>query len=148
MEIYDRIKQDHDHARALLKALKEERSNDKRAALFDELKREIWVHAKVEETVFYLPLIDRRKTRAESLEALNEHHIANSLLEEMDTVPQDNDMWASKLGVLKETLEHHMHEEEDEVFVEARKVLSTEDATAMAKDFDRRKGLGLQAITP
>ena len=67
MEIYDRIKQDHDHARALLNALKEERSDDKRAALFDELKREIWVHAKVEETVFYLPLIDRRKTRAESL---------------------------------------------------------------------------------
>ena len=150
MQIYDRIKQDHDHARALLKELKEgeKLAADKRAALFDELKREIWVHAKVEETVFYLPLIDKRKTRAESLEALNEHHIANSLLEEMDTIPQDNDMWASKMGVLKETLEHHMKEEEDEVFGEARKVLSREQATAMAEDFDRRKRLGLQAITP
>ena len=57
-------------------------------------------------------------------------------------------MWASKLGVLKENLEHHMREEEDEVFGEAKKVLSNEDAAAMAEDFDRRKRLGLEAITP
>lgn len=148
MLIYDRIKKDHEKARKLLKELKDSKAGDRRSALFDDLKREIWVHAKVEETVFYLPLMDKRKTRSESLEAINEHHIANSLLEEMDAIPQDNDMWMSKMGVLKETLEHHMEEEEEEVFVEAKKVLSKEDATAMAEDFDRRKGLGLQAITP
>ena len=57
MQIYDRIRQDHDHARNLLKQLKDSATlaADQRAALFDELKREIWVHAKVEETVFSCP---------------------------------------------------------------------------------------------
>ena len=149
MDIYARIKQDHEHARDLLKQLSADGlASERRAQLFNDLKREIWVHAKVEETVFYMPLINRRRTRSESLEAVNEHHIANALLDELDSFPQDNDMWQSKFGVLKENLEHHMREEEEEVFEEAAEIISEEQAKTMAADFDRRKRLGLEAITP
>lgn len=149
MDIYARIKQDHDHFRELFRELCGGKlSSERRDALFDELKRGVWTHNKIEEAIFYNPLMDRRKTRGESLEALNEHHISNTLIEEMESIPKDNEMWASKLGVLKENLDHHMQEEESEVFEEARKVLSDDRAKEMGEDFDRRKKMGLEAITP
>jgi Hemerythrin HHE cation binding domain len=150
MKIYDRIKQDHDEARELMSRIKDtsERAAKTRQKLFNTFKIEMWVHHKVEEAVFYTTLAKRRKTRAEAFEAINEHHVANGLLEELDSMPVDSAEWASKFGVLCELIEHHMEEEEDETFGEARETLSDDDAEAMGKSFDSRKKVVLAAMQP
>jgi len=150
MKIYDRIKQDHDEARQLMSEIKDttERAAKTRKKLFDTFKVEMWVHHKVEEAVFYSTLAKRRETRDEAFEAINEHHVANGLLEELDSMPVDSAAWASKFGVLCELVEHHMEEEEEEIFAEARESLSDEDAETMGESFDSRKKVVLAAMEP
>ncbi|MFC2952791.1 hemerythrin domain-containing protein [Marinicaulis aureus] len=150
MNIYDRIKQDHDHAREVMKKLKETtaRAEKTRHKLFDEFKLDMWAHHKVEEAVFYSFLRDDTKMSDDSYEALNEHHVANGLLEELDTFPVGSDEWGVKFGALSELIEHHMDEEEKDFFPKARKLLSKEQADLMGKRFDARKKVVLAAIMP
>lgn len=150
MNIYDRIKQDHDEARRVMAEIKDtgDRAEKTRRKLFDSFKRDLWGHHKVEEAVFYATLAKRRATRDEAFEAINEHHVANGLLEELDSMPVDSPEWASKFGVLCELVEHHMEEEEEETFAEAREILSDEDAETMGESFDSRKKGVLAAMEP
>jgi len=150
MNIYDRIKKDHDEARELMSEIKEtsDQAVKTRQRLFDRFKREMWVHHKLEEAVFYNTLAKSRQTRDEAFEAINEHHVANGLLEELDSVPVDSPEWASKFGVLSELVEHHMDEEEEETFAEARELLNDEDAETMGEKFDSRKKVVIAAMQP
>ena len=148
-DIYDRIKQDHDKARDLIKQIEDttNRAAKKRQELFDAFKLDLWSHNKVEEATFYATL-EKKGDTEESLEAKNEHHMVNSMLEELDTMPKDNEEWGMKFHALAELLEHHMDEEEDEFFELAHKELSDEEAEELGKRFDSRKKVVVPAIEP
>ena len=150
MNIYERLKQEHDEARELFEQLADtsDRAVKKRSELFEKLKLDLWVHHKLEEAVFYSVLAEHRETRDEAYEAINEHHVANGLLEELDSMPVDSAAWHAKLGTLKELAEHHMEEEEEEVFEEARSVLSDEQAEQIGKAMADRKKVVLAALQP
>ena len=148
MDIYARIKKDHDEARELIAKIKDTSSGDKRAELFEYFARDMWLHHKLEEAVFYRTLVEKRKTRGEAFEAENEHHVANGLLEELETMPADTPEWMAKFGVLTELIEHHMEEEEEDTFEEAREVLPDEIAEEMGKHFDDRKKVLMAALEP
>lgn len=148
MDIYERIKADHDEARDLMDQIKKVRSDKKRTELFEYFMRDMWLHHKLEEAVFYRTLAESRKTRDESFEAENEHHIANGLLEELSTMRCDTAQWDSKFGVLCEVIDHHMEEEEDETFAEARAVIDDKVAKKMGKQFDDRKKVLMAALEP
>ncbi|MGP1395701.1 MAG: hemerythrin domain-containing protein [Inquilinaceae bacterium] len=149
-DIYQRIKQDHDHCRDLFARLKDttDRAEKSRLSLFEELKIELWAHHKIEEAVFYSKLETIKATRGEAFEAVNEHHVANGLLEELDSMPVDNPQWLTKLGVLQELVTHHMEEEEGEIFEEAREVLDDAIAKRMGEAMDERKTAMLSAMSP
>lgn len=135
--IYDRIKQDHDEARALIRQIEDttDRAAKTRQDLFDRFKLDLWSHNKIEEATFYSKL-EQKGDKKESLEAKNEHHMVNSMLEELDTMPKDNVEWGQKFHALAELLEHHMDEEEDEFFELARKDLTEEEAEDLGERFD------------
>ncbi len=148
--IYDIIKQDHDDAREVMNKLADTtaRAEKTREKLFDDFKVDMWAHHKVEEAVFYSLLRERKAVKDEAFEALNEHHIANGLLEELDSMPVASSEWGTKFGVLKELVEHHMEEEEEETFEEAKKVLSDEEAEEMGRAFRDRKKVVKAALMP
>ena len=150
MQIYDVILEDHATARRMLEELCAvgEEEGDRRAALFADFKAELMIHQHVEEAVFYDPLKEIEETRPDALEAINEHHIVDTLLEELDDMPKDNDRWTAKLGVLRELVEHHMKEEEEEFFDNAKKVVDDDLAARMAEEFRKKKRAGLEAMTP
>jgi hypothetical protein len=150
MQIYDVILEDHAKARRMLEELcgVDEDESERRIALFADLKSELMVHQHVEEAVLYDRLKDIAETRPDALEAINEHHIVDTLLGELDDMTKDNDRWTAKLGVLRELVEHHMEEEEGEFFDHARAVVDDELAHRMAEEFQRKKRAGLEAMTP
>jgi hypothetical protein len=150
MNIFNRIKQDHDAAREVIEKLKATtpRAWKTRRELFDHLKLEMWVHHKVEEAVFYSHLRDGDDMHGEAMEAYNEHHMANGVFEELDTFPVDSEEWGMKFKALCELVEHHMDEEEKDFFPEARKVISKEVAELMGQEFDARKKAALEALQP
>ena len=61
------------------------------------------------------------------LEGYQEHHIADIIVNELHDVAKDDEQWGAKFKVLKENLEHHIQEEEGEMFRTARAVLSREE---------------------
>ena len=150
MEIYKEILEDHAKARRMLQELCEvdESECERRIALFADLKSELMIHQHVEEAVLYDRLKDLRNTRPDALEAINEHHIVDTLLEELDDMTKDNDRWTAKLGVLRELVEHHMEEEEGEFFDHAKKVVDADLARRMAEEFRKKRRAGLEAMTP
>jgi hemerythrin superfamily protein len=150
MDIYEVIIEDHEKARRLLDQLKKtgDADGEKRSKLFAELKPELMMHQHVEEGVFYSKLKEIDDTRDDALEAINEHHVVDGLLEELDAMPTGNDEWRAKFGVLKELVEHHMREEEEEFIPDAKKVLDADLAREMAEIYEQKKTAGLDAMEP
>lgn len=150
MNIYERIKQDHDEAREVIAQIKEtsSRAVKTRREAFDHLKLDMWVHHKVEEAVFYSYLRAGKEMHGESMEALNEHHTANGLFEELDTFPVDSEEWLMKFKALSELVEHHMKEEEEDFFPKAKKIIPKELAEVMGHRFDSRKRVVMAALEP
>ena len=150
MNIFQRIKQDHDSAREVIEKLKATtpRAAKTRTELFNHLKIDMWVHHKVEEAVFYSYLRAGKEMHGEAMEAYNEHHMANGVFEELDTFPVDSEEWGMKFKALCELVEHHMKEEERDFFPAAKKVIPAAIARLMGEEFDARKQAVMEALLP
>ncbi len=61
------------------------------------------------------------------------------LLSELDTEAKDDETWTAKFTVLKENIEHHVEEEEGELFKKARKVLSQEEIEELGARMEEAK---------
>ncbi|WP_448203035.1 hemerythrin domain-containing protein [Azospirillum sp. sgz302134] len=150
MSIFDRIKQDHDTVRRLLDEAEKagEKDGAKARRVYEDLQRELWAHGKVEEAVFYQALSKAKNTKEETVEGLNEHHIINGLLDELNAMPADGTAWKAKLQVLGEIVRHHLDEEEEELFEEAKEALNDKRADELGHLFAERKEQMLAALAP
>ncbi len=126
MNAIDLLTKDHKHLKALLNKTVKAKGDEKREELIETLRSELVAHERMEEEVFYPPLRDNKKTHDIVLEGYQEHHVADLILDELLELPTDSEMWEPKVKVLKENIEHHIEEEEDEMFKKARKVFSDE----------------------
>jgi len=128
MNAFDILKEDHKKVSDLFEKLEPttERAIKTREELFAKLKMELDVHAHIEETILYPVLKEIEETRDITLEGIEEHRIVKVLLAELEEMPKGSEQWTAKLTVLKETVEHHVEEEEGEMFKQARSALSKE----------------------
>ena len=129
MNPFNLLKSDHEKVAGILSSIEEttERAAKGRDELFARLKDELDLHARIEEEIFYPALEDSEETRDVTLEAYEEHNLVKQLLAELESQPKDTEEWTAKFTVLKENVEHHVEEEEGEMFPKARKVLSEEE---------------------
>ena len=141
MDVYKLLKEDHQKVKSIFEELEAttERAVKKRETLFETLKTELTVHAEAEETLFYPRVLKPKETHDITLEALEEHKVVKTLLAELDADPKDTEEWSAKLKVLKENVEHHVEEEEGEMFKKAKSVLSKEDAEAIGEEIEAFK---------
>ena len=138
MDALDLIKRDHKRLRKLLdETLKAEGAE--REERLDHLRTELVAHERMEEEVLYPRLRDEKKAHETVLEGYEEHHVADVLLDELLDVPPETDLWKAKVKVLKENVEHHMDEEEDELFKEARAVLNREELNRLGERMEQIK---------
>ena len=128
MDAFELLEKDHDKVDEIFSKLDEttERAIKTREELFARLKEELDVHAHIEETILYPVLKREAETREITFEGLEEHHVIKVLLKELAAESVETEVWTAKLKVLKENVEHHVEEEEGEMFKEARSILSTE----------------------
>ncbi len=141
MNAFDLLKQDHEKVSGMFEKLDEttERAIKTREELFTRLKQELDVHARIEETIFYPAIVDADETREITLEGIEEHNVVKQLLEELDSLPKETEQWTAKLTVLKENVEHHVEEEEGEMFKKARKVLSKQQVEDLGAQMEAAK---------
>ncbi len=150
MDIYSQLKDDHDELKRFLSWIADagSRAAKKRETLFQEFKLALLVHSRVEEAVFYSQLKSHPELKIQELEAENEHRMAGLLLDELNTMPKDNPEWMAKFMMLKEMLEHHIEEEEKELFKKARQVLDEELAEDLGDRMHSRSQLVRAALEP
>ena len=103
-----------------------ERGGQARATVLQQLTDELVVHELIEEKVLYPALKPHAEAREVVLEGYQEHHVADVLVRELERLPTDDERWGAKFKVLKENIEHHIEEEEGDMFRTARSVLGRE----------------------
>ncbi|HLN99922.1 MAG TPA: hemerythrin domain-containing protein [Pyrinomonadaceae bacterium] len=147
MNVFALLKADHKKVAGIMEKLDSttERGVKTREELFTQLKTELDVHARIEETIFYPALEEADETRDITLEAFEEHRLVKQLLGELESMNKDQEEWTAKFTVLKENVEHHVEEEEGDMFPKARKVLSDKQAEALGTRMEEAKKQQLKA---
>ena len=122
MDAFELLKKDHQKVSDLFSKI-ESASGQEKLRLFGQLKAELDLHAHIEETVLYPALENTEEAREITLEAYEEHNVVKDLLAQLSSEATPDDEWDAKLKVLKENVEHHVEEEEGEMFDKARQAL-------------------------
>ena len=144
MNAFTLLKADHKKVAGIFEKLEPttERGVKTREQLFAQLKNELDLHARIEEEIFYPALKEADETHDVVLEGYEEHAVVKRLLRELDELSKDDETWGAKLKVLQENVEHHVEEEEGEMFPSARKVLSAEEVEALGERLEAAKAAG------
>lgn len=119
----------HDEMRKLVKEIKKDPSK------FIFLKKHLDIHHELEEDLLLSKLHVKKETKDESLESQEEHFVLNILLLDLADFPKDNSRWMVKFKVFEEILDHHLTEEEEDLFPEAENILSKEEQTESGARF-------------
>ena len=141
MNAFQLLKEDHQKVSGIFQQLEPttERAEKTRTELFAKLKEELDIHAKVEESIFYPAIKQEAETREMVFEGFEEHHVIKTLLKELEGMPVDTEQWAAKCKVLQENVEHHVEEEEGEMFQKARDVLSEDEIKQRGAQMEQMK---------
>ena len=130
----DMLEQEHRRFEELLKQGEEstERAKKSRRVLLATLASSLNAHELMEESVLYPALHSHREARDIVLEGFEEHHVADLIVKELQDVAEDDEQWGAKFKVLKENIEHHIKEEENQMFPMARGIFSREELQELA----------------
>ena len=116
-----------------------ERGVKTRAELFATIKGELTVHEIIEEEIFYPELKAHPKARDIVLEGFQEHHVVDLLMSELEQMDVADERWGAKAVVMKENIEHHIEEEEGEMFTKARQVFDRAELNDLGERMAARK---------
>lgn len=110
-----------------------------RRALLQTITAELGVHELIEEKLLYPALKKYPEARDIVLEGLEEHHVADLILGELQQANASEEQWGAKFKVFKENIEHHIEEEEGEMFRTARGVMSRDELQALGAQMAQMK---------
>lgn len=135
------LKTDHDKVKRLLSELESttERGVKTRTELFATIKGELTLHEIVEEEIFYPVLKAHPKAKDIVLEGYEEHHVVDVLMGELESLDVSDEAWGAKALVMKENVEHHIEEEEGEMFKTARQVFDKAELEDLGARMEARK---------
>ena len=139
-QIYTDLKRDHDKQRAMLKELAELKGDTaKRQKLFEEFRLEIQSHAAAEEESLYATMLGNPDLRDDARHSVSEHKEVDDLLGEMMDEDFASDEWESKFFHMRHRYEHHIEEEEEEMFPAAAEKLDAATEAKLAETYEERK---------
>ncbi len=141
MDLYQIIKRDHQKSKRLFERLEQAIGEGEKARdrLFAELKHELETHAALEESYFYPALEDHEEAKDLIEEALEEHSDVKEALATLDRADRDDPGWAEQVADLQEDVDHHVEEEETEIFPLAKRILDERRAEEIAHSFESAK---------
>jgi hemerythrin-like domain-containing protein len=145
MDAFSLLKADHRKVEELFQQL-EAASGNSKLRVFEQIKTELDLHTHIEEKIFYPALEKPKQTHDLTLEAYEEHDVVKKLLKELSRAKTAGEEGEAQAKVLKENVEHHVEEEENELFPKADAALSEEDIEALGErmevEKERQQGRG------
>ena len=138
--IYEEIRKDHAKHRDLLDRIaRTHGDSEERAQLWNAFYYDVKAHAAAEEETFYAKLMEKPGGQDDARHSVSEHKEMDDIMEELNSMGFDNSGWLTRFKTLKHDYEHHMDEEEEEIFAKAREVLKDDLDSRHAKIFRSRK---------
>jgi hemerythrin superfamily protein len=119
------LKTQHQEVKDLFNRI-EKAEDDQKQDLFEQLADSLAVHASIEEKHFY-PATKNARTEELLQEAVEEHLSAKRLIADLLEMSPDDPQFEAKVSVLQEQIEHHVKEEENELFPKVRKMLEKDE---------------------
>jgi hemerythrin-like domain-containing protein len=138
MDAFELLKEDHKKVAGLFDQL-ESATGKAKLGVFRQIKTELELHTHVEEKIFYPALEKPEETHDLTLEAYEEHAVVKTLLAELSRATSADDEWQAKAKVLRENVEHHVKEEENELFNKADDVLSDGQIQELGQQMEAEK---------
>jgi hemerythrin-like domain-containing protein len=135
------LEDEHVELKRLLRDLEAttERAVKTRGALIRRVQDALVAHETIEEEIFYPALKQHPKAKDIVLEGYEEHDVVDILMGELLTLPVDDETWGAKAKVMIENIEHHIGEEEDDMFVKARQVFSRSELSDLGDAMAARR---------
>ncbi len=139
MKATDLLKKQHRAVKALFKKVEGTDNPRMRRQLLNDITRSLEGHTLIEEEIFYPAVrgLETRKAEEMILEAFEEHHVVKLVLAELPRVNPEDERFEAKMTVLSELIEHHVEEEEQEMFKLAEK-LGKDELSALAEQMQAR----------
>ena len=140
MDVLKLIKADHRQVETLFSVIESTDDTHKLYESFNRLYNALNVHAEAEEQTFYQAIrhcqdIERLVNAAES-----EHDEAKQILEELESFSPTSAEFKQKIGELKQVIQHHVQEEENEIFSQVLNCMSQDEREQLGKEFEAVKG--------
>ena len=139
MDAFNLLKADHRKVEKLFAQLESASGGEAKMRVFEQIKTELELHTHIEETIFYPATEEPKQTHDLTLEAYEEHNVVKKLLQELSRAKSPNEEWEAKAKVLQENVEHHVEEEENELFPKASSALSTEEIETLGEEMEAEK---------
>jgi hemerythrin-like domain-containing protein len=137
------LKEDHVRVKQMLTRLDAttNRAVAEREKLLGQIESEVKVHTQIEEEIFYPAFKEAARSSDQHIyyEAVEEHQLVDIVLPQAKGTDTGSEEFAAKAKVLKDLIEHHAEEEETEMFVKARKVMSATQLRELGERMDTRK---------
>lgn len=141
MQIYEALKKDHDKLKGILSQLVELNDEDEetREQLIHQVRDELVPHSRAEESVFYNSLRSIESAKDIALHGFEEHMEAEALLRTLQLKDKVSADWRTTATKLKDTIEHHVQEEEGKIFNAAKQLFTEQEAEMMCEAFEKLK---------
>jgi hypothetical protein len=140
--IYRDLKKDHDLHRSLLKRIGD--GDGDRAGLFEELRTQIAAHAAAEEESLYATMLADPELRDDARHSVAEHKEVADYLAELAKLDPGAAEWDEKFAHMRHRYEHHIDEEEQEMFPAAEEQLPEAVEDKLAETYEERKPAELE----
>lgn len=144
MNVFELLKQDHRKVEQLFSQLENARGQQ-RQALFEQLRDNLIAHAHAEEKAFYPRFRDEKQTHEKIEDGIQEHHEVEDMLHQMEGLSVDDPSWSEHCSKLKQAVQHHVQEEENEVFPKAMKLANSDEIKRMGSEVENIEQQELQA---
>ena len=148
MDLLSFLKREHGHVSTLLEKIVDtsERAVKSRERLFDEIKTELTIHARIEEKHLYPRLKKEPELKDLEKHAEQEHREVKEMLAAIAKLPVEADEFIEKIKALTSSVQDHVEEEEQEIVPKAEKVLGKDECDRVTKLLQEEKQKLMQAV--
>ncbi|HKY05967.1 MAG TPA: hemerythrin domain-containing protein [Blastocatellia bacterium] len=135
MNVLEFLKQDHQEAMSMMGLIENANTGGQQVKmdLFNQLKGALTLHTRMEEQIFYPELENHQETRDLIREAYSEHQEVDELLAEISALSPTSGDFSDKFTELKDSVEHHVDEEENQLFPKVRQIIDQEKLNEMGR---------------
>lgn len=135
MEATKLLKKQHEEVKGLFAQYGESEAPNEKKALFEKIADSLAAHSTIEEKIFY-PAVYVGPLKSQLEEAVEEHLAAKRIIADLLGMAPEDEQFDAKMDVLEEAIEHHVEEEEGELFPKVEKNFDTSELEAMGKEME------------